>query len=63
MDQMCREPLHKGSPKHHGHKGDPGVTSGICGLSDPSVGEGPGRWEHFPLTETRSHKGKAMNYA
>jgi hypothetical protein len=27
----CRAALHKGCPKHHGHKGDPGVTSGTCG--------------------------------
>jgi hypothetical protein len=27
----CRAPLHKGCPKHHGHKGDPGVTLGTCG--------------------------------
>ena len=24
-------PLHEEWPKHHGHKGDPGVTTGICG--------------------------------
>jgi hypothetical protein len=24
-------PLQKGCPKHHGHKGDPGVTPGTCG--------------------------------
>jgi hypothetical protein len=27
----CRAPLHKGCPKHHGHKGDPGVTHETCG--------------------------------
>jgi hypothetical protein len=27
----CRAPLHKGCPKHQGHKGDPGVTPGTCG--------------------------------
>jgi hypothetical protein len=32
-------------------------------LSDPSVGEGPGRWERLPPAGTRSHKGKAMSYA
>jgi hypothetical protein len=26
-----RAPLHKGCPKHQGHKGDPGVTPGTCG--------------------------------
>ena len=33
------------------------------GPSDLSVGEGPGRWECLPPTETRRHEGKAMNYA
>jgi hypothetical protein len=28
---FCRAPLYKGCPKHHGHKGDPGVTPGTCG--------------------------------
>jgi hypothetical protein len=28
---VCRAPLHKGCPKHQGHKGDPGVTPGTCG--------------------------------
>jgi hypothetical protein len=27
----CRAPLQNGCPKHHGHKGDPGVTPGTCG--------------------------------
>jgi hypothetical protein len=27
----CRAPLHKGCPKHQGHKGDPGMTPGTCG--------------------------------
>jgi hypothetical protein len=27
----CRAPLQKGCQKHHGHKGDPGVTPGTCG--------------------------------
>ena len=31
----CRAPLHKECLKHHGHKGDPGVTPGTCG----AVGE------------------------
>jgi hypothetical protein len=29
--RSCHAPLHKGCPKHQGHKGDPGVTPGICG--------------------------------
>jgi hypothetical protein len=29
----CRAPLHKGCPKHQGHKRDPGVTLGTCGAS------------------------------
>ena len=32
------------------------------GPSDPSVGEGPGRWERLPPTETKSYEGKAMSY-
>jgi hypothetical protein len=28
---MSRAPLQKGCSKHHGHKGDPGVTPGTCG--------------------------------
>ena len=44
----CCAPLFEKCPQHHWHKGDPGVTSEICGAigeegpSDPSVGEGPG---------------------
>ena len=26
----CRAPLHMECPKHHGHKGDPGVTPKTC---------------------------------
>ena len=61
----CRAPLLEECPQHHGHKGDPRVTPGTCG----AIGEraqvilvwvrAPGRWEHLPPTETRSHKGKA----
>ena len=59
----CRAPLLDKSPQHHGHKGDPGVTPGTCG----AIGEraqvilvwvrAPGRWEHLPPMETRSHEG------
>jgi hypothetical protein len=28
---FCHAPLHKGCPKHHGHKGNPGVTPRTCG--------------------------------
>ena len=31
----CRAPLYEECAKHHGHKGDPGVTPGTCG----TVGE------------------------
>ena len=31
------------------------------GPSNPSVGKGPGRWEHLPPTKTGSHEGKAMS--
>jgi hypothetical protein len=30
-DQFCRAPLQKGCAKHHGHKGDSGVTLGTVG--------------------------------
>jgi hypothetical protein len=33
----CRTPLHNGCPKHHGHKGDPGVTPGTCGAGGEMV--------------------------
>ncbi len=33
--RWCRAPLHEECLKHHGHKGDPGVTPGTCG----AVGE------------------------
>ena len=33
------------------------------GPNDPSVGEGPGRWEGLPPMETRSHEGEAISYA
>ena len=62
----CCAPLHEECLKHHGHKGDPGVTPGTCG----AVGEraqvilvwvrapGVGNTSH----SHRSHEGKAMNY-
>ena len=28
---LCRAPLHEECPQHHGYKGDPGVTPGLCG--------------------------------
>jgi hypothetical protein len=33
----CHAPLQKGCPKHHGHKGDPGVTPGTCGAGGEKV--------------------------
>ena len=33
----CCVPLREKCPKHHAHKGDPGVTPGSCG----TVSEGP----------------------
>ena len=47
-DPNCCAPLFKECPQYHGHKTDPGVTSGTCkSISErtqlkPSVGEGPG---------------------
>ena len=32
------------------------------GPNDPSVGEGPERWERLPPMETRKHKDKAISY-
>ena len=59
----CCTPLLKECMQHHGHKGDPGVTSGTCG----TIGEkaqvilvwvrAPERWERLPPSETRSHEG------
>ena len=37
----CRTPLHEECPRHHGHKGDPGVTPRTCnaiGERAPGVG-------------------------
>jgi hypothetical protein len=31
LQSTCHAPLHKECLKHHGHKGDPGVTPGNCG--------------------------------
>ena len=61
----CHVPLHEECLKHHGRKGDPGVTPGTCGAigpSDPSVGEGPWCKERLPPTKTRSYKGMAISY-
>ena len=30
LENNCRAPLHEDCPKHHGHKGDPGMTPGTC---------------------------------
>ena len=30
--KACRTPLHEKCPKHHGHKGVPGVTPKTCGV-------------------------------
>ena len=35
----------------------------VRGSSDPTVDEGPQRWEDLPPTRTRSHDGKGMSYA
>ena len=60
--RLCRAPLLKECPQHHGHKGDPEVTPGTCG----AIGEraqvilvwvrAPGLWECLPPTETRNHE-------
>ena len=46
--------LHEECPKHHGHKGDPGVTPGTCG----AVGEraqGILVWLRAPNVGNASH--------
>ena len=45
-----------------GIMGTPEWHPKLVGSSDSSVGEGPGRWERLPPTETKSHNGKAMSY-
>ena len=32
LERVCRAPLHIECPQHHGHKGDPVVIPGICGV-------------------------------
>ena len=59
MINKCHTPLREECPKHHRHKGDPGAIPGTCDAVgvraqvDPSVGEGPKRWERLPPMETR----------
>ena len=63
--RYCRAPLFEECPQHHGHKRDPGVTPGTCGV----IGERAqvilvwmralGHWERLPSMETRSHEGWA----
>ena len=66
FNSYCCAPLHEECPQHHVHKRDSRVKPETCdamgweGLCDPSVGEGPGRLEHLPPIETRSHKGKGI---
>ena len=65
----CCATLYEECSKHHGHKGDPRSDiqdlwrRGWEGPSDPSMGEGPERWERLPPTKTRKHKDKTINYA
>ena len=51
---MCCAPLHRECLKHHGHKGDPGVTTRICG----AIGERSQVilvWVRAPGVENASH--------
>ena len=67
--QCCRAPFHEECPKHHGHKGNPGVTPGTCG----AIGEraqvilvwvrAPGIGNASHPRRLGVHKGKAMSYA
>jgi hypothetical protein len=50
----CRAPLYKGCPKHHGHKGDPGVTPEICG-ADGGKTQVILVWVKAPGVENTSH--------
>ena len=59
--------MHEECPKHHEHKGDPGVTHGTCGAIGERarvnlVGEGHGCLERLPPMDTRSLEGKTMSY-
>ena len=60
-DKLLRTPLLKECLQHHGHKGDPGVMSGIyCAIGERAQVilvwvRAPGRWERLPSTETRNH--------
>ena len=62
MGQCCA-PIHKECPRHHRHKGDPGVTPRTLwhlwceGLSNRNVDEGPWCWKPLLSMETRvSHE-------
>jgi hypothetical protein len=44
----------KGCPKHHGHKGDPGVTPGTCGAVDEKA-QVILVWVRAPGVENASH--------
>ena len=54
LNQLCRVTLHAECPKHHGHKGDTGVTPGTCG----AIGERAQVilvWLRAPGFENASH--------
>ena len=48
----------KGNPKWHPKF----VAPLVRGRSDPSVDDGPGRWERLLPMDTKRHKGKAISY-
>ena len=51
---LCRPPFHEECPKHHGHKGDPGVTPETYG----AIGERAQVilvWVRAPSVENTSH--------
>jgi hypothetical protein len=50
----CHVPLHEECPKHHGHKGDMGMTPGTC----DAIGEKAQAillWVRFPGVKNASH--------
>ena len=51
---VCRAPLHNECPKHHGHKGDPGVTPGTCG-ADGEKAQMIRVWVRAPGVGNASH--------
>jgi hypothetical protein len=54
VNPLCRAPLQMGCPKHHGHKGDPGVTPRTCG-ADGKKAQVIQVWVRAPNVGNASH--------